>query len=454
VPPPATTTTARLAAATLADRSARGIAAAVGRLISAGELADGARLPTVRAVAGELGVSPGTVGEAWRLLGDAGLVSTHGRNGTLVNGTERPRRPGRYGRLGARVTGVSWPLASGTPDPSLLPPLDRALARLHHSAAVVDYLAPPVLPELAAVLQDRWPHPVETVCLTSGCLDALDRLVRQLTRFGDKVVVEHPTFPPLLDLVAAAGAEPISVTLDDDGMDPAGLAAALTQRPRLVLLQPRAHNPTGITMTPSRAATLAELVRPHPAIVIEDDHIGDLATTPPVTLGAAIPHQTVRVLGFSKAYGPDLRLAAVGGPAGIVQTLADGMAIGPGWTSRLLQRLLADLLTDAATQTSLAAARRTYTERREQLIAGLAARGVELRCADGINCWLPVADEADALVRLATQGVAVAPGAPFMAEPDSPHVRVTVGRIDHGIDHVVALLADAAAPTPATTAPR
>ncbi|MFD0523044.1 GntR family transcriptional regulator [Paractinoplanes durhamensis] len=76
------------------DRSARGIAAAVGRLVSAGSLPVGTRLPTVRDVARELGVSPTTVSEAWRSLTRAGAIQTRGRSGTFV---ATPAAPGRAG---------------------------------------------------------------------------------------------------------------------------------------------------------------------------------------------------------------------------------------------------------------------------------------------------------------------------------------------------------------------
>ena len=77
------------------DRSARGIAAAVGRLISAGALPAGARLPTVRDVARSLGVSPTTVSEAWHSLTRAGAIRTRGRSGR--GSARRSRRPARSG---------------------------------------------------------------------------------------------------------------------------------------------------------------------------------------------------------------------------------------------------------------------------------------------------------------------------------------------------------------------
>ena len=83
------------------DRSARGIAAAVGRLVSAGSLPAGARLPTVRDVARERGVSPTTVSEAWRSLTRAGAIQTRGRSGTFVSVPVAVRQSWRFSQMGA-----------------------------------------------------------------------------------------------------------------------------------------------------------------------------------------------------------------------------------------------------------------------------------------------------------------------------------------------------------------
>jgi DNA-binding transcriptional MocR family regulator len=65
---------------------------------------------------------------------------------------------------------------------------------------------------------------------------------------------------------------------------------------------------------------------------------------------------------------------------------------------------------------------------------------------DGINLWVPVADEAATLVRLASQGIAVAPGVPFFSAPEHQgHIRVTIAAITPKHDHIVQRVADAAA---------
>jgi DNA-binding transcriptional MocR family regulator len=430
------------------DRSARGIAAAVSRLVTAGSLPAGTRLPTVRDVARELGVSPTTVSEAWRSLARAGAIRTRGRSGTFVAGPVLPRGDWRYTQLAGPTTHpVARDLSTGVPDHDLLPDLTEALRRIGDGRLTSSYLDEPVLPGLEAVLRERWPFPPERLTVVDGALDAIDRIVGAVVRFGDHVLVENPTFAPILDLLQTAGATVVGVPIDEQGLQPAGLAAALgTCRPAALLLQPRAHNPAGVSMPAERAAELAAILAGHPdVLVIEDDHAGDIASAPPVSIGRHRPEGTVHVASFSKSHGPDLRLAAIGGPAAVVGALADRRLLGPGWSSRLLQGVLLDLLTDPAAVAQVAAARDAYASRRAALLKELAGRGVEATAADGINLWLTVDDQQVAMVTLAAHGIAVAPGAPFCVTPlRADHVRVTVGLVAGGFDDLAGALASAA----------
>jgi DNA-binding transcriptional MocR family regulator len=282
-----------------------------------------------------------------------------------------------------------------------------------------------------------------------GALDALDRITAAVVRFGDHVLVENPAFPPMLDLLDTVGATVVGVPLDASGLEPAALLGALSEyRPTALYLQPRAHNPTGVSMTADRAAALARIIADFPTLtVVEDDHAGDIASAPPISLGAYLPDRTVRVSSFSKSHGPDLRLAAVGGPAALVSAVADRRLLGPGWSSRILQAVLLDLLTSAETATRIAAARAEYARRRAALLAALAAHRVTATAPDGINMFLPVENQQFAMVTLAAHGIAVAPGSPFVVSPlRSDHVRLTVGLVRDGFDHLAAVLATAARP--------
>ena len=64
-------------------------------------------------------------------------------------------------------------------------------------------------------LRELWPAPVEALTVTNGALDAIDRVLANVTRYGDRIVIENPTFPPFFDLIDHYGLEAIGVGLDD-----------------------------------------------------------------------------------------------------------------------------------------------------------------------------------------------------------------------------------------------
>jgi DNA-binding transcriptional MocR family regulator len=426
------------------DRSARGIAAAVSRLINAGELAPGERLPTVRVLARHLGVSPTTVSEAWQVLGDAGAISARGRQGTVVIGPPTPFAPRRFRRVTEAPGHFPLDLSTGTPDPDLLPDLSSVLSRVSRRSLTTSYLDDPVLPALGEVLRESWPFVPEALTVVDGAMDALDRLATALVRLGDRVVVENPTFPPLLDRLELLGADLIGVGVDDEGIVSAELAAALARGPVALFCQPRAHNPLGVSTTPERAGELAALLRGTGTVVVEDDHAAGIAIAPAVSLGTALPAQTILIRSFSKSHGPDLRLAAVGGAGEPILRMAQRRLLGAGWSSRLLQAVLAELLTDASCVAAVATARDTYADRRRAVTSALADRGVGLEGDDGINAWLPVADERSAQLGLAARGIGAAPGTPFLVSPlDVDHLRLTVGLVP--VDRAEALADQVAA---------
>lgn len=422
-------------------RSARRIASVIGRMITAGQLQVGARLPTVRELSRRLGVSPTTVSEAWRSLAAVGAIEPAGRRGTFVRAPSGPASPRRYRRITEGPGHFALDLSSGTPDPALLPDLGPLIARVGKQTLTSSYLDHPVLPELEEALVASWPFPPEVITVVDGAMDALDRLAQVLLRLGDRVVVEHPSFPPLLDLLEQLGCEVTAVGLDDDGPRPDQLRAALHHGPvKAFFLQPRAQNPAGSALTPARAQELAEvLADAEGTVVVEDDHANDISSAPLVSLGRWLPSRTVHVRSFSKSHGPDLRLAAVGGAGDLVAAVANRRLLGPGWSSRILQAVLLELIRDPATPGVLQSAAETYARRRAIVSDVLASAGIAVAGRDGINAWVTVGDERAATMALATRGIGVAPGGPFLARSEPvrvDHVRVTVGLIAGGDDHV------------------
>jgi len=155
----------------------------------------------------------------------------------------------------------------------------------------------------------------------------------------------------------------------------------------------------------------------------------------------------LHIRSYSKSHGPDLRLAAVSGPDSLLSPVRHARALGQGWSSRLLQHVLAALLEDPEAVREVARARAEYARRRELVVGRLRQLGIDVPGTDGLNIWVPVRDESAAVLRLASQGIAVTPGSPFAVEsrPGSEgHVRVTTGLVRDGHAELADRIADAA----------
>jgi DNA-binding transcriptional MocR family regulator len=416
----------------ITGRGAAEIVVSVEEAVQTGGLAPGAGLPPVRSLAMDLGVAPATVAAAYRTLRERGLVETAGRNGTKV----RPRPPmlSRSGRRPVAPVGTV-DLSSGEPDRRLLPRLGPRLRRLAAVASEpVPYADSGPWPELVALGRERLAADGvaardAAITVTSGALDAIERLLTAHLRPGDTVGVEDPCWANLIDLVAALGLLVAPMPVDDDGPTVDGLRAAIGAGAKAVVVTSRAQNPTGATVSPQRAAALRSVLATAPdLLVIEDDHAGELAQVPLAPLAGAGPRWAF-VRSVSKPYGPDLRVAVVAGDEVSIARVEGRMRLGAGWVSTVLQRLVCELWRDDGVAAMVAKASDSYGRAREALIAALAERGVVACGRSGINVWVPVQDEASVVAGLRDQGWAVGPGSRHRLA-SRPGIRITVSQLD------------------------
>ncbi|NLU69936.1 aminotransferase class I/II-fold pyridoxal phosphate-dependent enzyme [Streptomyces sp. HNM0574] len=436
----------------ITGRRAAEIAASVEQGVGSGELAPGAALPPMRELAAELEVNPNTVAAAYRTLRERGVIETAGRRGSRVRA-----RPASTAREALRVEPPEWAtdVSQGNPDPALLPPLGEALAAAAARAArsPVFYGDEPVDPGLAraaaeAFAADGVPCGPDGIVLTSGSLDAIERVLAAHLKPGDTVAVEDPGWGSLLDLVPALGLRPVPLPLDDEGPLPDGLEQALERGARAVVVTGRAQNPTGAAVSAARARALREALARRPGVlVVEDDHGHGIVDLPLCTLAGATDRWAL-ARSTAKAYGPDLRLAVLTGDAVTLDRVRGRQRLGPGWVSHLLQDAVAHLWHSRAVDP--AAVARAYGRRRDALVRELAGRGVPAYGRSGMNVWVPVADETGAVTALLQSGWAAAPGARFrVASP--PGIRLTVSPLD---DVGIPRLADSVAAAVRPAAPR
>lgn len=427
----------------LADRipgtRAQDVRDAVSDLIADGSLTPGTRLPTIRALAESLDTKVSAVTGAWTMLREDGLVETRRRGGTVVAGSRPRSAAGSPGFPGWSTV----ELVEAWPDTALLPDTASVFA------AAVDHARPlgsfvRATPGLPAALRAVWPFAAESVTtLPGGRIAVTTALEAALACSPGAVAVETPGMQRMAAVLDGLSAPTAPLESDLEGPVPASLRAAIEAGTTVVVYQPVARFPTGSTLTAERRDELAAVLRRHPQVfVVEEDPTGPLFRG--ASLGEVLPDRTVRVTQFSRAYGPDVDLVAVGGSARIVEAIvalqsSRGLRVNP-----LVQEVATRLLSDPAVRLTVQVAARRYVERHDALVAALAQHGVRTESAGGLFAWIPVPDAARALTTLAAVGVRVLAGG---VVGYAGHLRVAVTRLPDDptlLDELAGAIASAA----------
>jgi DNA-binding transcriptional MocR family regulator len=406
-------------------RNAAELADDIERRVARAALAPGDRLPPVRVLAAELGLAPNTVAAAYRRLGERGITIGRGRMGTFI----AERLPTMIATDPTVRDGL-LNLASGNPDPDLLPDLNDTLRAsggptiLYGDRSIDEGLAEQGTRLLAA---DR----VSTDHLTvvSGGLDGMERVLRAHLRRGDRVAVEDPAYPPVIDLVGALGLVAVPVAIDDEGPRPESFGNALSSGATAVIVTPRSQNPFGSAVSADRASILRSMLGEFvDVLVIEDDHAAAVSGSPMHSIATDREHwATIR--SAAKTYGPDVRLALLAGDATTIRRVEGRQRLGPGWVSHVLQRLVARMMQDPRVTLGVTHAAEVYASRRSAMLDALHAVGLEAHGASGLNVWVPVPDEASAVLTMEEQGFAVRAGSRFRIR-SAPGIRLTVAALD------------------------
>jgi DNA-binding transcriptional MocR family regulator len=410
----------------ITGRRASEIAESVERGIREGELTAGTRLPTVRSLASHRGISTATVASAYRELRRRGLVAGAGRLGTTIAPRVPPSPRGR-----PIVPAGVVDLLSGNPDPALLPDLGPAFASLPRQPVLYGAAgSDPELLALAAARLDRDGVPSQHLTVVGGALDGIQLALQAHLRPGDRIAVEDPCYPGIIDLASALGLTVLPMAIDDSGPTPEGLERALRSGAAACALTPRAQNPYGSAVDAERAEDLRAVLDRHPAVlVLEDDHAFDITERSCHSLCEPGRARWAHLRSVSKSLGPDLRLAVMAGDATTVARVEGRRLVAAGWVSHLLQRLVVGVWRDPGEAARASDVAATYTQRRESLRTALAARGIESHGRSGLNVWIPVAHEDATVAALQERGWGVLGGDRFRIA-SSRGIRVTTSRLD------------------------
>jgi DNA-binding transcriptional MocR family regulator len=390
--------------------------------IMLGQLKPGEPLPTVRHLAKSLRLSPATVNSAYRTLKLRGLLSAHGRQGTVVS-----RRPPLSTRASAPLPKGVRDLTLGNPDTALLPRLKETLADIDWGPRLYgEATNDPRLIELARKQFERDGIPGGSIAVANGALDAIERLLDAHLRPGDRVAVEDPGYSAVFDLLGARGLVAKAIAMDDFGPLPSDFEQTLHSGVEACIVTSRAQNPTGAALDGARASQLRTILRAHPGVfLIEDDHCGPVSGVPCQTLYDRNLQRWAVVRSVSKSLGPDLRLATIAADPLTIARVEGRQQLGPRWVSHLLQQIVVALWTAERTDHLLNRAAKSYAARREALLASLAAHGLEAHGRSGFNVWVPVPEELPVVQMMREAGWAVSGGERYRIR-SRPAVRVTI----------------------------
>ena len=393
--------------------------------VALGHIAPGQVLPPVRELAQTLGLNRNTVALAYKRLVSAGVADAQGRRGTRIRESIR-----QLAREGHGASSVLQDLASGNPSSQHLPTPAQLVQGVRGGAQSL-YGADPLMPELRAVCQQVFHKdtPLNTAYHVSyGAVDAIERLLQAFLLAGDKVGIEDPGYLNSINSVRTLGLKPVGVAVDPEGMVPQSLEQALADGARALILTPRAHNPTGCSLSRGRARQIEQILARYPDVLLMvDDHFWMLANSP---YRNVIPPGHLRwalIRSVSKGLGPDLRVALVASDTQTDERLSQRLASGAQWVSHLLQQMVVHGLTDVGLTAQTRAAQAAYAQARQQLMQALKKHRITFWDSDdGFNLWVPLDREAEpVLAGLAARGWLVRSGQVFGVDQPAQGLRLT-----------------------------
>jgi DNA-binding transcriptional MocR family regulator len=426
--------------------------------------APGDRLPSVRELCARHGVGPATVQRAVATLATEGLLVAYPGRGTFAaDPDERPTAadgdldwqapalgpggvdPGGLDALLSLPGDGVIPLSTGFVDPSLQPLtlLSQAAGRAARRGGSWGRQPVEGSEELRAwfAREAGGAHTAADVIVTGGSQAALGTTFRALGRPGDPIAVESPTYLGALAAARGAGLVPVGVPVDGDGIRVDLLERALGRGARLVYLQPRHSNPTGVGLAADRRAAVLAAASRAGAFVVEDDYARDITFEGPdlPPLAAADPDgHVVYVRSLTKSAAPGLRVGMVAARGGAGHRLRAARVVDDFFVSGLLQGTVLELVSSPGWPRHLRRLNAELSARRDALLVAVAKHLPAWEPfavpAGGLGIWLRLGEglEESELARLATEArVQVSLGRPWFAgDPAAAFVRLSYAGAD------------------------
>lgn len=432
-----------------------GLAETIVSLIASGTFREGQRIPSIRTMSRQRGVSVNTVREAYWVLETQRILESRPQSGYFVKrrAPAVPTPPSSGIALNDPhevlpcAIREEWPqslkdrpyqglaLALAAPNSSLFPTtrLNRFLGAVsrEEGAATMDYDQRKGLPELREQiarisLEAGVRLSPDDFLVTGGCLAAIAMAVEVLCRPGDTVAVESPCYSEFLRLFKTKGIRVLEIPASpEEGMSLEVLEWALGQHDiKAVLSIPTFNNPMGFTMPEARKRALVDLLTRSSVPLIEDDAYGDLSfldKRPPACKAFDTAGIVIYCSSVSKTISPGYRVGWLAGGRWH-DALVQQKSLSSTATAVPTQMAVARFLAEGNYARHLRTLRRALADQAGAMAAVVAETfppGTRMtRPLGGVFLWieLPLPIDTEALYPLAVaEGVFFRPGVVFSA---------------------------------------
>ncbi|MBX3537296.1 MAG: PLP-dependent aminotransferase family protein [Chelatococcus sp.] len=445
------------------------VMATIRQRIAGRSLTPGAKLPSIRGLAGTLKVSASTVVEAYERLVAEGVIHPRPGSGFYVASQTAPLSLAEIGPKLDRAVDPFWisrqSLEAGEglmPGCGWLPPawlpkdsLRRALRSLSRAenTALADYGPPLGLKPLRQLIARRMAErgieaSPDQIMLADSGTQAIDLLCRFLIEPGDTVLVDDPCYFNFQALLRAHRARIVGVPYTPTGPDIELFARALDeQRPRLYITNSAIHNPTGATLSPMAAHKVLKLADQFALTIIEDDIFADFEHVPSPRLAAFDGLDRVIHIGsFSKTLSASARCGFVATRRDWIEGLTDLKIATSFGGGRLNAELVLRVLSDGSYRKHVEGLRGRLSKARFEVAARLKGLGIApwIEPQAGMFLWARLPDGLDAadVARAAlARNVVLAPGNAFsLSQSATAYLRFNVSQTRD--DRIFAVLRD------------
>lgn len=435
---------------------------ALRRDIEQRKLSVGSRVPSVRLMAKECGISLITVVNAYNRLVAEGYLQPRRASGYFVSLPSRNVSPLAFqASLAGVAVDSEWLLSHVFADASVLKmpgcgwlPEDwlegeqirHALSTLARKSAdsMVRYGNPygyqPLRKALQLALHARSIEvDTEQIILTQGASQALNLCARLFLQPGDTVFVDDPMYANLVALLRTGGYRVIGVPRTSSGPDCAQLELlAARHRPRAFFTNTSLQNPTGTSTSIAGAHRILRAAENFDFQIVEDDIFADLQPQPGISLAALDQlHRVTYVGSLSKSISPSLRVGFIACGSHLAREFAQKKMLEGLTSCEISEKLAFIILTEGRHRLSIERLRGRCEQAQRTVAAGLENCGMQLfhRPGAGMFVWARFAgaiDTAQVAQQATEQGLLLAPGKLFVtSDLPSPWLRFNVAHSDH-----------------------